>query len=449
LRTFEDAAMALRSGKTTSRDLVEASLARIAEPSGQGGAAFVEVYAKHAREAADAMDRLHRVGRAPGRYAGIPISLKDLFDVAGEVTRAGSVVLKDAPPAQFHAIIVQRLLAAGLIPVGRTNMTEFAFSGVGINPHHGTPLSPWDRATGRIPGGSSSGAAVSVTDGFAFAGIGTDTGGSCRIPAALCGIAGFKPTARRIPLDGVLPLAPTLDSVGVLGHSVACCAALDAIMAGTPERTLHDRSVAGLRLALPTNLALDHLDDATEAALDRAVARLDAAGALIDRRHLVTFDENTAANARGGFAVAEAYAWHKDLLARSADLYDPRVGSRIAPGAHMAASDYILLSQARARVIALFAQEMEPYDALILPTVPIKPPALAEFAEDDNYKRLNFLLLRNPSTINFFDGCAISLPCHAEGAPPAGLMLAAPGMHDARLLGIAAAVERVVAPAHS
>ena len=446
MRTFEDAATALNDGTTNSRNLVEACLARIADPSGQGSATFVEVYAAQAREAADAMDRLRHVGRAPSRYAGIPISLKDLFDVAGEVTRAGSMVLNDSPPARVHAVIVQRLLAAGLVPVGRTNMTEFAFSGVGINPHYGTPLSPWDRGVGRIPGGSSSGAAVSVTDGFAFAGIGTDTGGSCRIPAALCGIAGFKPTARRIPLEGVLPLAPTLDSVGVLGSSVACCATIDAIVAGTPERRLPERGVAGLRLVLPTNLAFDHLDDATEAALDRAVARLDAAGALIDRRRIAAFDEATAANARGGFAVAEAYAWHRDLLAQSGDLYDPRVGSRIAQGAHMAAADYILLAQARVRVIALFEKEMAPFDALVLPTVPIKPPALAEFAGDENYKKLNFLLLRNPSTINFFDGCAASVPCQAKGAPPAGLMLAAPRMHDARLLGIAAAVEHVVAP---
>ena len=447
VRTLEDAAKALQSGATMSRDLVETCLARIAEPSGQGTTTFLRVYETQARTAADAMDRLRETGRAPTRFAGIPITLKDLFDVAGEVTRAGSVVLNDSPPAPRNAVIVQRLLAAGLIPIGRTNMTEFAFSGVGINPHYGTPLSPWERGTQRIAGGSSSGAAVSVTDAFAFAGIGTDTGGSCRIPAALCGLAGFKPTARRIPLDGVLPLAPTLDSVGVLAHTAACCAVLDAIMAGAPERTPYERSVAGLRFVLPINLAFDHLDDATEKSLDRAVARLDAAGALIDRRRITAFDEMTAAHARGGFAVAEAYAWHKDLLARSQDLYDPRVASRIAPGAHMPAADYILLAQARARVIALFEAEMAPYDALMLPTVPIKPPSLAEFVDDENYRRLNFLLLRNPSAINFFDGCAISLPCHAKGAPPAGLMLAAPGMHDARLLDIAAAVERVVAPA--
>jgi len=340
---------------------------------------------------------------------------------------------------------VQRLLAAGLIPVGRTNMTEFAFSGVGMNPHYGTPLSPWDRGTQRIAGGSSSGAAVSVSDGFAFAGIGTDTGGSCRIPAALCGIAGFKPTARRIPLDGVLPLAPTLDSVGVLARSPACCAALDAIVAGTPERSLQGSSVSGLRLVLPTNLAFDHLDGATEAAFDRAVARLDSAGALIDRRPIIALDEMTRANARGGFAVAEAFAWHQDLLARTGHLYDPRVASRIAPGAHMPAADYIRLSQARARIINLFAAELAEFDALMLPTVPIQPPALAAFSDDEDYKRLNYLLLRNPSAINFLDGCAISLPCHARGAPPAGLMLAAPAMHDARLLSIAAAVGREVA----
>ncbi len=442
--TVEAAAAGLSRGTLTSRLLVENCLERIADPAGQGGKAFVAVYAAQARAAADAMDILRREGRAPGPYAGIPISLKDLFDVAGETTRAGSAVLHDAPVAAAHAPVVQRLLAAGLIPVGRTNMTEFAFSGVGINPHYGTPLSPWGRRTGHIPGGSSSGAAVSVADGFALAGIGTDTGGSCRIPAALCGITGFKPTARRVPLDGVLPLAPSLDSVGPLARSAACCAAIDAIMAGTPERRLPSADVAGLRLVLPVNLAFANIDDATEASLDRAVRRLDAAGAIIEQRRVETFEAITTAHAQGGFAATQAFAWHKALLASSADRYDPRVASRILPGAGMSAADYFMLAQARARIIKIFEAEMAPFDALIMPTVPIAPPALSEFLSDENYKKLNFLLLRNPSAINFVDGCAISVPCHAEGDAPAGLMLAAPALHDDRLLAIAVSLQSVL-----
>ncbi len=443
---MDAAADALAMGATTSRDLIGGCLARIADLSGQGSAAFTRVYAEQARACADAHDALRRTGRAPGRYAGIPIAIKDLFDVAGETTQAGSRVLAGAPPARAHAPVVARLLAAGLVLIGRTNMTEFAFSGVGINPHFGTPLSPWRRDFGHIPGGSSSGAAVAIADGFALGAIGTDTGGSCRIPAALCGIAGFKPTQRRVPLGGALPLSPSLDSIGPLAGSAACCAALDGILAGEPERVLPSAAVAGLRLLLPTNLAFEHLDAATEDALDRAVSRLDAAGALIERRPLAALDQINVAHARGGFAAAEAYSWHRCLLAGRAGEYDPRVASRIQTGAEMSAADYIALCRARAQIIAHFEVEMAAYDAFMLPTVPIAPPRIADFAQDDAYRRLNFLLLRNPSTVNFLDGCAISIPCHAPGAPPAGLMLAAPAMQDAKLLAVAISVEQVLAP---
>ena len=260
MRTLQDAAAALATGATTSRELIETSLARIADPGGEGARAFIKVHAAQARAMADAADALRRVGRAPGPYAGIPVSVKDLFDIAGEPTPAGSVVLADAPPAKANAPLIQRMLDAGFIPVGRTNMTEFAFSGLGINPHHGTPRSPWDRATGRIPGGSSSGAAVSVADGMAFAGLGTDTGGSCRVPAAMCGIVGYKPTSRRVPITGVLPLAPSLDSVGPLARSVACCAIVDAILAGEAPAAPRRAELTGLRLVVPENFMLDGLD---------------------------------------------------------------------------------------------------------------------------------------------------------------------------------------------
>jgi len=442
MRSLNEAALALDAGTATSRDLIEQSLARIEDPNGEGARAFLRLYAGQARSTADAMDALRRAGRAPGRYAGIPISLKDLLDVAGEPTPAASVVLADAPPARHHALVVQRLLAAGLIPVGRTNMTEFAFSGVGINPHYGTPRSPYDRATGRIPGGSSSGAAVSVADGMALAAIGTDTGGSCRIPAAFCGVVGYKPTARRVPLHGVLPLAPSLDSVGPLANTVACCAAIDAILAGEPAPDLPDLKLAGMRLAIPTNLMLDGMDAPTEDAIDRAVQRLDRAGAHIHQRDFAALNMIQQAHARGGFAVVEAYAWHRGLLAREGARYDPRVASRILPGAQMSAADYIALVEARARIGKIFAAEMAPYDALMMPTVPIAPPPIAAFTAESEYWRLNGLILRNPSVVNFLDGCAISLPCHQAGAPPAGLTLVGTAMDDARLFAIACAVEK-------
>jgi aspartyl-tRNA(Asn)/glutamyl-tRNA(Gln) amidotransferase subunit A len=260
----------------------------------------------------------------------------------------------------------------------------------------------------------------------------------------LCGIAGFKPTQRRVPLDGALPLSPSLDSIGPLASTAACCAAVDAILAGTPERVLAAAELPGLRLLLPENFAFDHLDAATDRAFERAVLRLERAGALIDRRRLAAFDDITTANARGGFAATEAFAWHQDLLARAAARYDPRVATRIQPGGTMPAADYFRLMQARARIIADFAAEMAHYDAVIMPTVPIAPPRVSAFAEDAEYRRLNFLLLRNPSSINFLDGCAISVPCQDAGAPPAGLMLAGPAGTDARILAIGMGVEGIL-----
>jgi aspartyl-tRNA(Asn)/glutamyl-tRNA(Gln) amidotransferase subunit A len=445
------AAAAFADGTTTARALVESCLVRIADPGGEGPRAFTKVYAEQARASADAMDALRRAGRAPSPFAGIPVSLKDLLDVTGEPTPAGSVVLANAAPATVNAPVVQRLLEAGLIPVGRTNMTEFAFSGVGINPHFGTPRAPFGRTEGgrtegggRIPGGSSSGAAVSIADGMALAAIGTDTGGSCRIPAAFCGVVGYKPTARRVPTSGVLPLSPTLDSVGPLARTVSCCQVIDAILSGDDRAAAQPMSPAGLRLLFPSNSVADGMDASTERAIDRAVQRLDRAGAHITHARLRSLDLINAAHAQGGFAVVEAYAWHRDLLAREADAYDPRVASRIIPGATMLAADYVALVQARVRIIAAFEAEMAPFDALIMPTVPIAPPPISAFALDEDYRRLNGLILRNPSVINFLDGCAISLPCHEPGAPPAGLTLAATAMSDRRLFALAEGVESVL-----
>ena len=285
---------------------------------------------------------------------------------------------------------------------------------------------------------------MSVADGFALGAIGTDTGGSCRIPAALCGIAGFKPTQRRVSLAGAFPLSPTLDSIGPLANSATCCAALDAIFAGEPDRVVPHMRLTGLRLLLPTNLAFAHIDDRTEDSLDRAVRHLLRAGAVIDRRPLRAFDAIDAAHDKGGFAAPEAYAGHRALLSMRAAAFDPRVASRILTGADMLAADYIALRQARVRIIADFEADMAGYDAFILPTVPIAPPAIADFASDAEYRRLNFLLLRTPSAVNFLDGCAISIPCHDPGAAPAGLMIAAPAMQDARVLAIAMTIEDVL-----
>jgi aspartyl-tRNA(Asn)/glutamyl-tRNA(Gln) amidotransferase subunit A len=445
MRTLEQAANALAEGSTTSRALVEECLARIADSAGEGARAFIKIDPGWALALADAMDALRRVGRAPGRYAGIPVALKDLFDVAGQPTPAGSRVLADAPPAAAHAPVVARMLGAGFVPVGRTNMTEFAFSGLGINPHYGTPLSPWDRAARRIPGGSSSGTAVAVADGMTVAGLGTDTGGSCRIPAAFCGVVGYKPTARRVPIAGVLPLAPSLDSVGPLAPSVACCAVIDAVLAGDTPVPPEPASLSGLRLAVPQNLVLDGLDATVATAFARTLSVLERAGVRLIHTRFPQFEEIQMVNAKGGFAASEAYAWHRALLAEKGAGYDPRIRVRIARGERMSAADYLDVVAARARLVAQFDARTTEYDCVVMPTVPIVPPRVADLDDEAEYNRINMLILRNTALGNFLDRCAISLPCHRVGEAPVGLMLMGETLGDARLFRIAAGVEAALA----
>jgi aspartyl-tRNA(Asn)/glutamyl-tRNA(Gln) amidotransferase subunit A len=446
--TLEGLAAALAARRTTSRALVEDCLAKIDEAAGQGAVAFVHVDREGARRAADAMDTLRAANAAPSRFAGIPISIKDLFDVQGQVTRAGSKVL-DGAPAQADAPAVARLRRAGFVLMGRTNMSEFAFSGLGLNPHFGTPLSPWRRHEARVAGGSTSGGAVTVADFMAHAALGTDTGGSCRIPAAFCGLVGFKPTASRIPRTGALPLSTTLDSIGSIARSVACCETLDAILAGQPEPVASVRNVARLRLAAPQNYVLDGLDAEVAAAFNAAIASLENAGAAVDRMTIPELDRIPAINAKGGFAAAESYAWHRGLMEMRGAFYDPRVIGRIRRGGEQSAADFVDLLNARAALIEEVTARIASYDAIVMPTVPVVPPPLDAVDEDGEYARLNLLSLRNPTVINMIDGCAISLPVHPPGGAPVGLMLAAGHGEDAALLQIARAVERSLSRADS
>ncbi len=435
----------LAAGRTTSRALTEACLARIAAPEGEGARAFVSVNAEAALAAADGQDALRKAGAALSPFAGIPVSVKDLFDVAGEVTAAGSRVLADAPPALRDAPAVARLRRAGFVIIGRNTMTEFAYSGLGMNPHYGDPRSPFERAVGRVSGGSSSGGAVAVADGMAHAALGTDTGGSCRIPAAFCGITGFKPTARRVPREGAFPLSGTLDSVGPLARSVACCAALDAILSGAEPAPLAARDVKGLRLLVPATVALDGLEPEVAATFASALARLSAAGALVREEPFPEFADIAPMNAKGGFTAAESYAVHRRLLEEKGAAYDPRVSVRVRRGAEQSAADYLDLVAARNALVDGATARLAPFDALVLPTAPILPPRIADLATDDAaYGKANLAALRNPTLINMIDGCAISLPLSGTGGAPVGLMLAASGGRDAELLAIAAGVEALL-----
>jgi aspartyl-tRNA(Asn)/glutamyl-tRNA(Gln) amidotransferase subunit A len=434
----------LDAGRTSARKLVEECLARIADPAGEGRRTFIHVDRHSALEAADAMDRLRKANAAPSRFAGIPVSIKDLFDIRGQVTRAGSRALEDSAPAEDDAPVVARLRRAGFVLMGRTNMTEFAYSGIGINPHYGTPKSIWQRNIGHVPGGSSSGAAVSVADRMAYGALGTDTGGSCRIPAAYNGIVGYKPTQRRIPLDGGVPLSFSLDSFGPLANSVQCCATLDAVLAGEPIPLPRPRPIKGMRLAVPTTVALDELDDEVARTFGRALENLSRQGALIERIEMPEFLDVGVINAKGGFTSSESYAWHRYLLTSKGDVYDPRVASRILRGESMSAADYIDLLVARRSLVARTAERLAFYDALVMPTTANIPPRIADLADDKEFTRANLRALRNCTLINMIDGCAISLPAHREGEVPVGLMLASSGGSDRRIFELAAGMEAAI-----
>jgi aspartyl-tRNA(Asn)/glutamyl-tRNA(Gln) amidotransferase subunit A len=438
-------ARSLAEGKATSRSLVEEALARIADPGGEGGRAFTKVHAHSALAAADLFDRSRKQGAALSAVAGLPVSVKDLFDVAGDITTAGSKILRDRPPAIADAPAVARLRAAGAVVIGRSNMTEFAFSGIGINPHYGTPANPWDRTSRRIPGGSSSGAAVSVADGMAAFALGTDTGGSVRIPAALCGIAGFKPTTARVPREGAFPLSRTLDSVGPLGPTVACCAAVFQVLAGDAARALAAADISRMRLGVPKNHMLEDLDVEVAEAFQAALQRLSRRGAKVVDIEVPEFSEAAKASAGGGLSPPEAYAVHRKWIDREQDI-DPRVLERILGGASMSAPDYIDLLWTRGQLMRRFARSRYDIDALIMPTVPrIAPMIEGVERSPDAFRLSNRNMLRNTSIINFLDGCALTLPIHPPKGAPVGMMVVGFAGEDERVLSAGLAIEAALA----
>ncbi len=424
--------------------LLEEALARADAPAARH--VFTRMDAASARAAARVADAQATAGLPLPLLAGLPVTVKDLFDVAGETTLAGSKLRHGEPPAEQDAPAVARLRAAGAAIVGKTNMSEFAFSGVGINPHHGTPANACDALTARIPGGSSSGAAVSVALGLALAGLGSDTGGSIRIPAALNGLVGFKSTQCRTPLAGAFPLSHTLDTVCAMARTVQDCLLVDGVLAGAPLLPAQ-RTVRSLRLALPGTLMFDDLEPAVATAIERALSQLSAAGAQIVSLPLAELAEIAQINAPGGFSPVEAWATHRHAMATRRAEFDPRVAQRIALGEGVSAADYIRMQQRRQDWIERMNTCLAGFDAWICPTVPITAPPIAPLLGDDAaFFKVNGLLLRNTFAVNFLDGCAFTLPCQAEGDLPVGLSLAAPGGHDAALAGAALAVQELLRP---
>jgi len=431
----------------SARDRLEEALARIADPKGEGARACLTVYSDAARAAADAADARSRAGVSLGPLDGAIISIKDLFDVAGEPTRAGSKVLADAPPAEADAPVVRRLRAAGAVVIAKTNMTEFAFSVFGQNPHYGTPGNPADRT--RVPGGSSSGAAVAIADGMCEIAIGSDTGGSTRAPAAFCGIVGSKPSKQRVPTEGAFPLSYTLDSIGPLARTVAACAQADAVMAGEEFRPLEPAPLPGLRLGMPQPLLRD-LDETVATRFSAAVAVLGKTGVRLDDEPLPLFEDMLAAirangGGTGGLYAIEAYAIHRERLASRGQDYDPFVRARLEQARGLSGADYVVLTRERARLIRAMDERLDSLDALVLPTTAVVAPKMSEIATFEAYVTKMAVVGRNTLWVNFFDLCAISLPLPREGGLPVGLTLVARNGHDHRLFRIAAAAERVFA----
>ena len=430
---------ALRSGQRTALEEMDSSIAAA------GQARCAQVFLKTSFEAARITAATPSVEKLP--LAGLAISVKDLFDVAGQTTTAGSTVLADAPPAQRDCLAVARLKAAGGVLLGRTNMVEFAFSGVGTNPHFGTPANAATTDVPRIPGGSSSGAAVSVAAGAAFIGLGSDTGGSIRIPAALNGIVGFKSTARLVPTEGALPLSTTMDTVCALTRSVQ-----DAILAHevlAARRVMRSNApLAAYRLAIVKPVMQDLMDATVLTAWHRTLATLRASGAKVEEIALPELNELPGIQATGGFSAAESYAWHHSLLQTKASGYDPRVLARIQRGATMSAREYIDLLGARRSWIARMEAALRGFDAVLSPTVPIVAPPISEVApgaeRDDAFFKVNGLLLRNTSVVNMLDGCAISIPCQVQGELPVGLMIWAGALQDVPVLNIALQIEKIL-----
>jgi aspartyl-tRNA(Asn)/glutamyl-tRNA(Gln) amidotransferase subunit A len=438
----------LDRGDTSSRELVDTALARIEAAGGNGGAAFCHVDAAQARAQADAADAWRRAGTPLSRWsplAGLPVSIKDLFDVEGQPTRAGSTVLSDVAPAVADAPVVARLRQAGAILIGRTNMSEFAFSGMGLNPHYGSPASPWKPEERRVSGGSSSGAAVSVAMGMAAVGLGTDTGGSLRIPAAFCGITGFKPTARRIPTAGGIPLSTTLDSFGAIAPTVACCAVVDRILAGVAPVVPAARSMRGTRFAVLSHLVNEQLEPEVAEAYQAGLSMLSAAGAsLIDVRFEALGRLPAINGGHGGFSPIEAWWYHREWIRKRRDQYDARVLSRILRGEGASAADYLDLIAARERVIAEAEEVFQGFDAILMPTAPILPPRISALENDSEaFFAANALALRNPSLINFLDGCALSIPLPSATGAPVGLMVAGLRGEDDKVLSVGLGVEGV------
>lgn len=430
----------LHTQAVSARHLVEQALSRIDDTDGEGSKTFMTIWRARARDLADHIDRhqLWRDERLP--LCGIPLSVKDVFDVAGEITRAGSIAREDQPPATADAKAVSRLRNAGAILIGRTTMSEFAFSGIGLNHHFGTPRNPWDRLTGRIPGGSSSGSAVSVADGMCTGSLASDTGGSVRAPAALCGITGFKPTATRVLLDGVFPRSYSLDTVGPIAGTVTCCAYINAALSAR-RFAAPMGSVEGLRLAVIEGDPVENLAPEVAQAFSEALSRLSQMGARLFSFTMPEIEKIRRVTSSGGISPPEAFAIHRDLIATRPDLIDPIFLARLRKGGEVRAADYIDALRQRSAIMVEVHARTHSFDAILMPTCPVVAPQISDVQHPEAFESMSALILQNCGLANFLDRPALSVPIHQPAAPPVGMMLIGQHGHDDELLRLGVSVE--------
>ena len=444
-QTITTLTASLNSGEQLSTQVLDRCIDNIEDPNGQGSKVFIRKFYDQAKQAALTSNNVRKAQKDVPILSGVPVAVKDLFDIAGSITSAGSLVLKKNPAALKDAPVIDRLRKAGAVILGTTNMTEFAMGGLGINPHYGTPLNPYDRNIGRIPGGSSAGAAVAITDNMAFGSIGSDTAGSIQMPASLCGITGFKPTARRVPLDGSVPLAPSLDSIGPLANSVSCCLLIDSVISGQKYIPLMGLPAKKIRLAIPQNYVLNDLDLDVSNAFSSALTKLSKAGIELKEVSFPEFNEIKYLPANGSFSTIEGYAWHRKLLNENQGLYDPIVANRFMNGASVLAADYIDLINARSDLINRCNSRTKYFDAFIMPTLPLTAPPISSFENNSLlWLETNKRLIRNPGIANLLDRCAISIPCAEPGNAPVGISLVGDCMGDQHLFSVALEIERIL-----
>ena len=407
---------------------------------------FILVTRKRALEEAEASRKRHGEGRAAGPLDGAPIAWKDLVDMAGERTTAGSALYADSPPKERDAPIVENLDAAGMVALGKTNLSEFAFSALGLNPHFGTPRNPRDPTTPRVAGGSSSGAAVAVAGGLAPCAIGSDTGGSIRAPASFCGIVGFKTSEGRIDKQGVFPLSRTLDTIGPMAHTVEDCVLIDMALRGQSNTSVRPLDLGGVEFIVPDKSGIDDVQPEVGANLETTMKRLAAAGAKVTSRPIPQIGAMRALSAQyGSFVAIEAYAEHRAIFdSADAQRMDRRVVKR-ALGGRVPERDALNLQRGREELIAALTDELKGA-VLVLPATPMTAPAIDPLERDDEAFRVtNLRAIHYTFLGNLFRMCGLALPSGADAAGlPTGVQFLAPGGDDERLLSIGLSIEKAL-----